>query len=217
VRLLDAGPGDPPTAPSPVGLAPSLDGARGYLARHHLALLRFEDGRLAEAEAGWRAVLDEQPTFAPARVQLGDVFLARERWAELEQTVAALEADDPVAAALLRARGLLARGVFPEARRVLKGALARHPEAVWPRVLLTQALLREGKDGEAEAALRDVVRRDPGQVESWRNLAKLLWNQGRFAEAAAVCAEGRKAWPDEPDLRRLQAAALDALRTDDPV
>ena len=46
----------------------SLDlGLQGYKARHNLAVLYYEQGRLAEAEAQWRAALAEQPNFAPAR------------------------------------------------------------------------------------------------------------------------------------------------------
>jgi Tfp pilus assembly protein PilF len=45
----------------------SLDtGLRSHKARHNLAVLYFEQGRLAEAEAQWRAALAEQPQFTPA-------------------------------------------------------------------------------------------------------------------------------------------------------
>jgi len=45
----------------------SLDtGLRSHKARHNLAVLYREQGRLAEAEAQWRAALAEQPQFTPA-------------------------------------------------------------------------------------------------------------------------------------------------------
>jgi len=49
----------------------SLDtGLRGHKARHNLAVLYCEQGRIAEAEAQWRAALAEQPNFAPALLGL---------------------------------------------------------------------------------------------------------------------------------------------------
>ena len=45
----------------------SLDtGLKGYKARHNLAVIYVEQGRLAEAEAQWRAALAEQPAFTAA-------------------------------------------------------------------------------------------------------------------------------------------------------
>jgi len=45
----------------------SLDtGLKGYKARHNLAVIYMEQGRLAEAEAQWRAALAEQPAFTAA-------------------------------------------------------------------------------------------------------------------------------------------------------
>src|SRR5947209_8484012 len=41
-------------------------GLRGYKTRHQLALVYRQQGRDAEAEAAWRAALDEQPGFTPA-------------------------------------------------------------------------------------------------------------------------------------------------------
>jgi tetratricopeptide (TPR) repeat protein len=188
------------------------EGLRGYRARHHLALLLFEQGRLAEADAEWRAALDEQPAFVPAAMQLGELVLAQQRWQELEQVAGLLEnAGAPVEAALFRTRGLMARQAFSKARRILQETITRHPDEVWPRVLLSQVLLQEGQEEAAEVVLRDVLQRDPCQVESWRNLAKLLYNQDRLAEAAAVCAEGRQQCPDEPDLLRIQGLTLHAL------
>jgi len=49
----------------------SLDtGLKGYKARHNLAVIYVEQGRLAEAEAQWRAALAEQPGFTPALIGL---------------------------------------------------------------------------------------------------------------------------------------------------
>jgi glycosyltransferase involved in cell wall biosynthesis/tetratricopeptide (TPR) repeat protein len=64
--------------PQPAEHFASIDtGLCGYKARHNLALVCLEDGNLTEAEAHWRAALAEQPSFAPARLGLGEVSRRR--------------------------------------------------------------------------------------------------------------------------------------------
>ncbi len=172
----------------------SLDtGLRGYRARHQLALLYRQQGRVAEAEAVWQAALAEQPRYGPAWQGLAELFLAQQRWPELDQAADQLGAGagEPVAAGVLRARGQLARHEFTAARQTLEAALAQAPAAVPPRVLLSHVFLQEGKDpAAAEQALRAVLERDPQQAESWRNLAVLLRRQGRLHEAESACQSG---------------------------
>jgi tetratricopeptide (TPR) repeat protein len=209
-RLLDGTPksadgNEPPRCPGP-----TREGLRGYWGRHHLALVLAEAGRPVEAEAEWRAALADQPDFAPAASQLGELLLAQERWHDLEDVAAMLDGacGEPADAVVLRARACLRRGEFDEARRIAEDGIARFPETVWPLVVLTQALLQLGVEDAAEAALREVLRLDPYQAESWRNLAKLLRNQNRFAEAVALCNDAREFYPDEPDLLRVQGLSL---------
>jgi tetratricopeptide (TPR) repeat protein len=52
----------------------SIDcGLAGYKTRHNLAILELEEGNLAEAATHWRAALDEQPSFLPARFGLAEI------------------------------------------------------------------------------------------------------------------------------------------------
>ena len=74
-------------------------GLRGFKARQNLAVLYQEQGRLAEAEAQWRAVARERPDFPPAWLGLAELYLGQQRWPELEEAVAHL---DGVEAAVLR-------------------------------------------------------------------------------------------------------------------
>jgi tetratricopeptide (TPR) repeat protein len=204
-QLLPAD-GDPPSAGS---FASVDEGLRGHLAWNQLALLSRQQGRHAEAEGHWRAALAQAPAFLPALLGLAETALHAGRWDELERLTAEVEPQSPVDAAVLRARGLLARKDFAAARRLLGETIAQHPQALAPRILLTHALLQEGTDAAAaEAALRDVLERDPGQAESWRNLAVLLRNQGRLADAAAVCQSARRYRPDDPDLLLMHGMLL---------
>jgi tetratricopeptide (TPR) repeat protein len=168
-RLLEAREGDHFASVDP--------GLSGYKARHNLAVLCHEQGRAAEAEAQWRAAVAERPDFTPGWLGLGELSLAQGRWAELESVAQHLEAAPAGAeeAALLRARGHLKRREFEAARRLMEGAIARSPQALPPRVILSHALLQEGRDhAAAERALRDILALDPLHAEARHNLAVLL-------------------------------------------
>jgi tetratricopeptide (TPR) repeat protein len=152
-------------------------GLRGHKARHHLALACRQQGREEDAEAHWRAALAERPDFVPGWLGLGEVLLAERRWDGLDEVCRRLEglAQGRMEAAVLRARGHMARREFGPARGLLGEAVASDPRALWPRVILSHALLQEGKDlGAAERALRDVLGLDPGNTEARHNLAVLL-------------------------------------------
>ena len=84
-------------------------GRRSYKARHLLAEVYRSRGRTDEAEAQWRLVVAEEPRFAPAWQGLGELHLARGRWPDLDDTIAALERADRPAADALRARAEAAR------------------------------------------------------------------------------------------------------------
>jgi GT2 family glycosyltransferase/tetratricopeptide (TPR) repeat protein len=148
-------------------------GLRGPKARHNLAVVYQQQGRSAEAEALWRQVVAEQPAFLPAWLGLGELHLGRKGWEEVEAAAARLEAavGGATEAAVLRARGELARGEYNAARTRLESAIAVAPQAVWPRVILSHVLLQEGKDAAAaEQALRDVLALDPNNAEARHNL-----------------------------------------------
>jgi Tfp pilus assembly protein PilF len=168
LRLLNGRPGK--------HFASVTDGLRGYKARNNLALLHRQQGRDAEAEAQWRQALAERPDFANAWIGLAELLLGQRRWPDLEEAARRLEteAHGPVEAAVLRARGLLARGEFAAGRGLLEQTIAVQPRALWPRVVLSHALLQEGRDpNAAERALHAVLELDPGNAEARTNLAVL--------------------------------------------
>ena len=161
-------------------------GLNGYLTRHNLAVLYHQRGRLAEAEAQWRAALAERPDFNPALFGLAEVFLAQARWPELEEILARL--DGGVDAAVLRARVHLANQQYAACRLLLEEAVARAPHLLWPRVVLSHALLQEGRDHEAaEQTLHDILRLDPSHAEARHNL-EVLRRDKRQATAPAPAA-----------------------------
>ncbi len=182
-------------------------GIRSFKARHHLALVYRQQGRPADAETEWRAVLEEQPAFEPARIGLAELYLEQARWTDLEGAVKHLETspNGMIDAAILRGRALLAQKNYAAARRTLEEAIARVPQAVAPRVILTHVLLQEGQDhAAAERALRELLLLDPSQAESWRNLAVLQRHQGHPAEARLTCRAGLEHNPGDIELALLE-------------
>jgi tetratricopeptide (TPR) repeat protein len=163
-------------------------GLRGYKARQNLGVIYYQQAKRAEAETQWRAVVAERPDFVPAWVALGDLYLDQQRWPDLEDAARRLEGQPRGRreAGVLTARAQLARREFTAARQQLEPVIAEHPQALWPRVILSHVLLQEDLDlAAAERALCHLLALDPNQVEARNNLAVLLRErQRRVADAA---------------------------------
>lgn len=161
----------------------SIDtGIHGYKTRHNLGIVYYEGKKLSDAEAQWRAAVAEKPDFIPARLGLGDIFLAQERWGELEELLTRLQ-NHPQAwvdAEVFQARVLLARKEFKLAKERLEHVIEKAPTAIGPRIFLSHVFLQEGRDWKAaERALRDVLALDPDHKEARQNLEVLLRERGR--------------------------------------
>jgi len=158
-------------------------GLCGYKARHSLAIIYRRQGRDAEAEAQWRAVVGEKPDFAPAWLALADLWLSQNRPADVQQTAAGLRCrSEPwgtALAAVLEARLHLWRRELPAAKALLTEIIAADPQAFWPRVLLGDLLLQEGQDPvAAERVLRETLALSPDHQPTRRRLALLVQQRG---------------------------------------
>jgi glycosyltransferase involved in cell wall biosynthesis len=148
-------------------------GLYGYRTRNFLATVYRDQGRLKEAESQWRAAVAECPAFSLAWRELARLYAEQGRWPEVLEVAGRLDADPETATdgLLLRGRAYLARKEFAAAREQLRAAIARAPQAVLPRVLLSYTFLQEGSDwSAAEAALLEVLALDPNHAEARRNL-----------------------------------------------
>jgi tetratricopeptide (TPR) repeat protein len=153
------------------GVDPAL---RGYRARHELATILFQQGRLADAESQWRAAVAERPDYTMAWLGLGEVFVRQGRWADLDKAVQDLEAEPAraVEAAVLRARGHMARKEYGAGRAVLEEVIGRYPLSWWPRLLLGDLLIHEGQDwAAAEQALHALLAVNPEHEPTRHKLA----------------------------------------------
>jgi tetratricopeptide (TPR) repeat protein len=156
-------------------------GLGGYQARHTLGIIYREQVRLADAEAQWRAVVQERPEHTASWVGLADLWLAQDRLAELDQAAGRLGADPrrAVEAALLRAAACLGRDQSDAARHLLEEQLAAHPDSVWLRLGLCEVLLLEGEElPAAERLLHEVLAREPDNPRARAGLDYLRQEAG---------------------------------------
>jgi tetratricopeptide (TPR) repeat protein len=157
-------------------------GLRGFRTRQLLAEILLKQERLAEAEIHWRAALDERLDFEPAWQGLAELYLRLARWSDLEELLERLESQRIAGAKAgwLRARAQVQRKEFAAARKTLAPVIEQDPQAIGPRVLLSQALLQEGRDwSAAEKALLDVLELDADNKDARHNLKILKRQQSR--------------------------------------
>jgi glycosyltransferase involved in cell wall biosynthesis len=162
-------------------------GLRGFRSRQLLAELFAAQQRWVEAEFHWRSALEERGDFEPAWQGLAELYLRQGRWPDLEELLQKLDQQGVAAHKVgwLRARGQLQRKEFAAARNTLSGLIEQDPQALGPRVLLSQALLQEGRDWQAaEKALLDVLALDDKNQDAQHNL-QILRRQKRSALAPA--------------------------------
>jgi tetratricopeptide (TPR) repeat protein len=156
----------------------SVDPAlRGYKAYHQLGVLCHRQRRNAEARAAWTSALAGRDDYLPSLLGLLEIALEEKDEVEFErhwQRLAAMP-DGTLEADLLRARFLAVNGEFAKAREVLESAIERHPDAIRPRIVLSNVLLQENRDLDAaEVALRDILAMAPDHTPSQHNLRLLL-------------------------------------------
>jgi Flp pilus assembly protein TadD len=171
--------------------------AEGLAAQAHAHL---RDGRLAEAEATYRAALAHCPDHFPILHNVGAVCLRR---GDATGALAAFERCctlDPRApsARLGVGRALLALQRLDAAVAAIEQGIALDPRSPDARNLLGAALDVRGDVALAERAFRDALALDPGYVPALSNLADLLVRAERAHEANTLLERVREHLPDDP-------------------
>jgi tetratricopeptide (TPR) repeat protein len=196
------------------------------------ATVAHKAGRSKDAEALYRALIDQEPNHAGAYHNLGVILAQHGQIAEalplLERALHIAPVNGVFAASC--ARALLASGRPDEALPILEKAKRWGGSTPALEQLLNraraQAELGAGKvDGlyaqavehhqarrphQAEALYRKVVELRPGHANAWDNLGNLLGAQGRFDEAIAVYRQALNRAPGNAEMLDNLGYALTA-------
>jgi tetratricopeptide (TPR) repeat protein len=161
------------------------------------ALAHHQSGRLAEAEAIYRAVLQQEPHQPHALHLLGVAAHQAGRHNEALDLIGRALASGgphPVFHSNLSAVHLALRR-FDEAAAHAQEAIRLNPAFADPHNNLGVALRELGRLAEAEAAFRTAVSRNPGHADARSNLGAALQRQGRIPEALTVLREAARLAP----------------------
>lgn len=161
-----------------------------------LALQRA--GRLAEAAAAYRRLLDQAPADPEVLHSFG--LLCHQR-GDPEQALALLRravALRPEAAAAHLHLGLVLEhaGALEAALHAYRDAARLAPRAAGAAFNQGVVLLRLSRPGEAEGCFRRVLASAPGDAGAALNLGRALAEQRRWEEAAEACARALALRPD---------------------
>ena len=207
-------PGDPsiaaPLARALLARGRSADAARVMDetgdAGGHPALVRLtaeakaKSGRIKEAEALYRALLEANPQDRDTAAALIDLYEDDDRLDKALEILQRIEKADPENPAIPERITLdLARaGRFAEAEKRARDLAARRPENRGIRRLLAQVLFEKGSSPEGEKILRALVAEDPDDEGTRRALVGEMLRERRFSEAQKFIEEGLQRGAEDP-------------------
>jgi len=223
-----------------LALAAGTSGAADVDARLQRAEQALDQGRPAEAEKLFRALIAEHPGMAEAYGGLASALNELDRAAEgaellldvgqglvqageIEPGVAYLERAvelAPQAAAAHAALGhaLLTANRFHQASTHLSQAIALGESGFAVRLFLGSALWESGQLEQAEQVYREVLAGTDGRQLARQSLGALLQWKGRFEEAASLLEAASRGNPNSVTLQFDLARSLEgAGRVDDAV
>jgi len=181
--------------------------------RLELAIQHHEAGRLAEAEAEYRAILQEAPRHPDALHLLG--VLAHQTGhhpeaIDLIRQALALLGPNAVYLSNLAA-AYLAVGLLDETAAHCREALRLRPNFPDAHSNLGLALLGLGRLDEAAEAFRTTLRLNPDHLNARCHLAAILQRQGNLPEAIALLREAVRQAPGHAQTRNALGGMLLAL------
>lgn len=169
----------------------------------HTARAEHQAGRLAEAEAGYRRVLQADPSHVAAHYLLGAACHGLGR---LDDAAESLRAALRLKPDHLEARNHLGivtaqMGRLDEAVYVFHQVLRLRPDHVEAHRNLGLVLERQGRLDEAAACYRRALEHKPDLIDLHRRLGSLYRRQGRWDEAAAALEEALRWQPELPETQ----------------
>jgi tetratricopeptide (TPR) repeat protein len=192
-------------------------GGRGGDTRMDRAMLLHRDGRLMEADALYRQILDDNPRDADALRMRGALAYQIGNAGAATELLAAARKADPNNAEVLSLLGLAmdAAGNRDGAEKAYRKALSLAPKSaeIWNNL---GVLLREdGRVREAAEALGRAVVLKPDYLDAYRNLGATLTRMGSLDAALAAYDAGLQLAPGDADLLLNRGVTLSAAGRDD--
>ena len=169
-----------------------------------------QQGRLAEAEAGYRRLLEAEPDRIDALTLMGALLMqsGQEHEGEVRLRQAVELAPDYVPALLNLGQALRVLDQFEEAVTVLRKAVELDPDDVKLTLALAGALAAHGELAAAEPYFQQAVLHDPGNVEALRGLALLARMQGQLGDAVLYLQRCLAMGGDKPGIAAFRRTVL---------
>ncbi len=175
----------------------------------------MEAGKLEEAEAAFRKIVEESPeAHSSSRVYLGSVCEQLGRGEEAEKIyLAVLKRDPDHMNALFHLGGLYAdQGRFPEALAMYERGLELEPDSALPHFSLGLVRSRLGEFDAAERHFEEALQIDPEFPGVRSALGTALVRLGRTEEAVAAYEGELELNPENVEAHANLAAALGNLQ-----
>jgi len=176
-----------------------------------IAMAHHTEGRLAEAEATYGAILAQAPDHVEALRMLSLILVGGPDTLAAEGAVARLLAHHPDDVTGLYCLGQLRarRGDDAGAVEVLRRVIARQPSFAPFHNELGVSLHRLGRLSEASAALGRATALDPAFSVAWGNYGMVLFDQAAFSEAVDALLAALAT--DDPALGAMRTFLLSTL------
>lgn len=178
--------------------------------RLNLGNLALEQGDLDTAEREYRAAVRLHPQFAPAHVNLADLFRARGNEAACEQALRDGLRAVPASGELLHGLGLclIRQKRMAEAITTLGAASAAAPDQARYAYVYALALQSADRLGDAIEALEAAANRHTDDPDLLELLVEFLLQRGDVPKAQSVAARYVANWPEREAARRWQQGLL---------
>ena len=177
------------------------------------ALAQHAAGRLPDAIAVLRTVIERAPRFAPARNALGALLLESGNAAEAITWLEPLAHDAPhvVAAQINLGNAYVAARRFDEGIAAYRRAIAREPHEAGNHYALGRAQQLAGDPDAAIHAYRAALARSDAHIEAWANLSAAFNFLDRYVEGVRAAEEALARAPQHAGAHFNRGVALLAL------
>lgn len=173
-------------------------------------MTHHEAGRLPEAEAAYRRVLEVEPNHLQANQYLGVLALQS---GFPDAAVVLLERGDPDDAGMQvnLGRALESTERYDEAVRAYRRSIGLDPKAAATHVLLGDTLQKSGDAGAAEQCYRQAISLQPGYAEAYNGLGQVLEERYQFQAAVEAYERATVLFPKYTAAHNNLGNALHAL------